>query len=534
MNIIENAIKNNFHLSGDEILDAQTWEECRQFMLQKNLFVFGAGQLLEILCDTWLKGCTVEGVLDNDAQKQEMDISDYCSYTESVIFKNHKIKRADVLLDYKKEDTVVLITNIRSYMEIIGQIRAMGYTNCYVAVIMVAKEKDTINWDKYTREYDIQEYSNYPIAGRKIIFYAMGRYSGHGKAITESLLAFRNDLDLVWIVTNEHLKAKVPSGVRVVCVLNRRKVVYEMETAKCWIYENPVSTDYIKRLEQYYIQIKHWSSITLKTFGSILHKFRNESEAVALWQHNGRIMDYIFVGSDFDEKTCRQGFCFEKEAIRVGSPRSDILFKGQEIKDKIFSLWHIDKEIRIALYAPTFRIKEGGKASKNIQDIPQIDFYQVKKALERKFGGKWIFFLRFHPMHSVDKIGSLPSFIKDVTQYEDGEELVAVSDIMITDYSSIMFEGAYIEKPVFLYAADYKEYTTEEREFWIDYNTLPFPLAESNEELCQCITDFDREKYERDVTDFLNKYGVHEDGHASERAAAFIIELLKKGNQENE
>ena len=105
--------------------------------------------------------------------------------------------------------------------------------------------------------------------------------------------------------------------------------------------------------------------------------------------------------------------------------------------------------------------------------------------------------------------------------------MVAAAVIIITDYSSIMFEEAFIKRPVFLYAPDYEEYITEERGLWLDYNTLPFPRAESNEELFQCIADFDWKKYEEEVTNFLDQYGVHEDGHASERAAEFINKLLE-------
>ena len=97
---------------------------------------------------------------------------------------------------------------------------------------------------------------------------------------------------------------------------------------------------------------------------------------------------------------------------------------------------------------------------------------------------------------------------------------------MISDYSSIMFEPAFVYKPVFLLALDREEYTDEERDLLIDYKTLPFPKADSNAELEQCIMTFHEKKYKEDVRKFLEKYGVHEDGHASERAAVFISGLI--------
>ncbi|MNC57198.1 putative CDP-glycerol:glycerophosphate glycerophosphotransferase [compost metagenome] len=119
-----------------------------------------------------------------------------------------------------------------------------------------------------------------------------------------------------------------------------------------------------------------------------------------------------------------------------------------------------------------------------------------------------------------------PDYVIDASGYPDSQELVAAADVMITDYSSIMFEPAFVRKPVFLYAPDRKEYINGERKLLIDYDTLPFSIAESNEDLANNIENFNQEEYVRQVDEFMEKYGVHEDGHASERAAKFISDLV--------
>ena len=98
--------------------------------------------------------------------------------------------------------------------------------------------------------------------------------------------------------------------------------------------------------------------------------------------------------------------------------------------------------------------------------------------------------------------------------------------MMITDYSSIMFEPAFVKKPVFLFAVDKNEYIDQERTLLIEYETLPFSIAETNEELAENIRKFEPAEYEKRLKDFLDKYGVHEDGHAGERAAGFISSLI--------
>ena len=78
-----------------------------------------------------------------------------------------------------------------------------------------------------------------------------------------------------------------------------------------------------------------------------------------------------------------------------------------------------------------------------------------------------------------------------------------------------------------MFAPDKREYINGERELLIDYDTLPFPMAETNEELIKNMEDYRQEAYREKVEDFFHRYGVQEDGHASERAAAFISGLMR-------
>ena len=152
---------------------------------------------------------------------------------------------------------------------------------------------------------------------------------------------------------------------------------------------------------------------------------------------------------------------------------------------------------------------------------------QLIKALEDKWGGTWYIFVRVHPclIFEGEAIFQNKNII-DVSQYADSQELVAASNVLITDYSSIMFEMAYISKPVFLYAPDRKEFINGERKLLIDYDSLPFPIAETNEQLVQNIEVFEHTAYKTGLDSFMDKYGVHEDGHASERAAKFINDII--------
>lgn len=114
----------------------------------------------------------------------------------------------------------------------------------------------------------------------------------------------------------------------------------------------------------------------------------------------------------------------------------------------------------------------------------------------------------------------------NISAYPDGEEFIAACDILISDYSSIMFEPAYVKKPVFLYATDIDAYLKNDYELLLDIRSLPFPLAENNEQLMQNIRNFDREQYEARLTEFLDSFHTREDGQACRRITAFIKDLL--------
>lgn len=526
MNSFYKALEQGRHISQCEAWNKQTWEQFMGEIEGKKVFIYGAGALLDMLFDKYMKSVPIEAVIDTDKGKHMICVADYSFYASDKSFAYQYIVGEDIFEKYRKEEIAVVVSSINCYEEIAEALIQKGICNIYIALIMCANEKEKVAVDDYSIGKYARESLSLPVEHKKLVFRTMGRYCGHGRGIAEMLLSQRSDLDIVWIVDNAGVT--VPKGIRIVYHNNVRQYVEEMQTAGFWIMEHPVPKELIKREGQCYIQIKHWASVTLKSFGKTLHTFRKEQMQIEEWERNGELMDYVFVGSPFDERTCREGFCFKGEAIYVGSPRSDILFKANEMREKIYNIYRIERTVHTLLYAPTFRFK-GNKQNlcKDVIELTNIEFDSLKQAVEKRFGGKWEILLRLHPMRNkLLKEYKLPQYVHNVTGYNDGEELVAASDIMITDYSSIMFEPAFVKKPVFLYAPDRKEYIDGERDLLIDYDSLPFDIAEDNGKLVQNICNFKKEEYDQRVDAFMEKHGVHEDGHASERAARFILELI--------
>ena len=125
-------------------------------------------------------------------------------------------------------------------------------------------------------------------------------------------------------------------------------------------------------------------------------------------------------------------------------------------------------------------------------------------------------FLRLHPNIASLDTSSLvnDSRVVDVTKYPDMQELMCVADVLITDYSSSMFDFPLLQRPCCLYATDVEDY---DRGFYYKFDELPFPLARTQEQLVSIIESFDADAYSAAVETFCKeKVGLLEKGTACE------------------
>ena len=523
MEHIDKAIYFNRHISTKyPYVNTQTWDEFFEDAKGKDVILFSTDLAGGICFERF--GKMVTEIVDNDPRKWNVEAKKLLPATDGTPAGELLVKEPKIICEYSQEDAVILISSVRYYEDIIDQLNTFGNYRHYVLLIMEANRRREDPQEE-RRDPDLlmaERFSQEPLDPKKILFYDYGTYSGHGKYITEQLLKLRTDLDIVWAVRDP--VASVPEGIRLIYTWNRESYIKEAETAKIWIFDYVLPFFFIKRPEQIYINVKHWSSITLKTFGLVMEK-RQERNREEQFIKNGKKMDYVIVGSEFDAESCRSGYAFDGPFLQFGSPRSDVLFRHHDCKKKLCQSLKIEEPTKLLLYAPTFRYRQKGVLSHRIQ--VDVNFEKLLHTLETSQGGVWKILLRLHPNVAKEayKIPK-PEGVIDVSTYPDSQELVAACDMMITDYSSIMFEPAFVRKPVFLFATDLEDYLANERDLLIDYRSLPFPIACSHEELEQNIQQFDYEVYVRGVDLFMEKYGVHEDGHASERAANFISELI--------
>ena len=217
----------------------------------------------------------------------------------------------------------------------------------------------------------------------------------------------------------------------------------------------------------------------------------------------------------------RRALRYNGPMLEVGSPRNDIFFSDcKTIKCKVKKVFHIEGK-KIILYAPTYR---------NSLKINQfnLDFNEVIDILKKKFGGEWVFLIRLHPYNVYDA-GSFITYTNNIinaSYYDDMQELLVASDILITDYSSCMFDFVTNRKKCFLFATDVDEYKNE-RDYYFELDDLPFPLATNSKEMQNNILDFDEKKYQRDLDKLFKQVGLFETGKASEVVADYVINWME-------
>ncbi|MCM3568224.1 CDP-glycerol glycerophosphotransferase family protein [Neobacillus mesonae] len=362
----------------------------------------------------------------------------------------------------------------------------------------------------------------FPIKKNKIFFFSYygSQYGDSPKYITEYILKnYPEDrFDVVWAFNNIEEKAHL-TDFRKVKIMTLR-YFYELCTSKVIITNFRTTDLFVKRKGQYYIQTWH-SSLRLKQIEKDSEKSLSP-QYIQMAKKDSLKCDLLLSGCEYSTKIFKRSFWYDGEILECGTPANDILFKDElNIKDNIFKRLSIPKDYKIVLYAPTFR------KSSDIS-VYNLEFQELLTSLSTRFGGKWMLLLRLHPhlTNLSNEFKNTKNFL-NVTLYDDVQELMYISDVLITDYSSVMFSFLLTKKPCFLYMPDLPDYLKNDRKLYFDIEELPYSYARTNQELLENINGFNDKKYERDILNMLTKINSYDDGNASARLLNKIENELK-------
>lgn len=362
----------------------------------------------------------------------------------------------------------------------------------------------------------------FPTINNKLLFIPKnGEYYCNLKYIDMYMREHSSPIQVIW-GEKKGIHLSYPKKVKR-CTFLSLSFWFHLFTAKSVVFNDSIPCYFYKKRDQYYINTWHGGG----AYKGVAAVFRDEPDLYKRRRVQWAIKNYDFWVSSCEKfsEAIKQDTDIvqinpEIRFLGFGMPRNDIFFRKDQIqkaKDRVLKRYNILEDYGIVLYAPTFR-----------KDFfyNDLDIVKLKEALQKRLKKPFILLLRSHPHIADDIFEKLENRkgVIDVSKYPDMQELLCAADVLITDYSSSMWDFSFTGKPCFIYANDIVSYKAD-RDFHTPIEEWPFPVASNNEELQENICNFDEKKYAQDIDLHHRNLGSYEDGHAAERVSNFIIGL---------
>jgi CDP-glycerol glycerophosphotransferase len=360
----------------------------------------------------------------------------------------------------------------------------------------------------------------YPIQARRPLRDAVLFVSWKGKlcsdnplGIAEELRRRGDDREHIWVVTD--YAADVPPGAR--AVLSGTEEYFEA-LARCryLVSNDDMQPEFRKRDGQVYLQT--WHGTPLKRIGFDIGKpqfasgtayFDHLANDVAKW-------DLLLSQNPFSTPILRRAFRFGGEICEYGYPRNDALTREPERAAQIRARLGIPDGKRVVLYAPTWRDNQYYASGRYRFDL-RLD---LDRAAQVAGPGDVLLIRGHHHLANDVQSGSRHGFARNVTGYPDITDLFLITDVLITDYSSVMFDFAVTGRPMLFFTYDLAAYRDKLRGFCFDFEAeAPGPLLATSDEVLAALADTDGAvaSYRDSYRAFAAKYCPLDDGKAGAR-----------------
>lgn len=354
-----------------------------------------------------------------------------------------------------------------------------------------------------------------PFHKKRIVFtsYLGKQYSCNPKYICEYMLKHAPEYELVWAFQNPEQYQEL-ENLGITIVKYNSPTFIRLCLSSGYIITNVRDLNHIPFTSRQHV-INTWhGGGAYKTVGS---STASQTIAERLRQNIAHQTPLTFLSSSkaFTELTIQKSFHHNGAILECGMPRNDLLINGHrpDIRQKVFEYFQIPQDHHLLIYAPTYR------EDKTVADY-SFETSAVKKVLSERFGGTWSILFRCH-YYLVEEACALSSDYINASDYPDMQELLYASDILITDYSSSIWDFSFTKRPCLLYATDLDNYQISQG-FYTDIHTWPFPLAESNQELLKNILNFDLDAYLHAISKHHQELGSFEHGTACYQILDYI------------
>lgn len=348
-----------------------------------------------------------------------------------------------------------------------------------------------------------------PIKDDRVIFYSFNgkQYSCNPRAITEYLLKEHPDMyEIIWAFADpDKFREIVPADVKVIKYGSFKRLLLQATSRVCVNNTGTYSWFPVRKGQ---LHVNTWHA------GGAYKRLQSDRFADYNRRLTSRETTHMLSSCAlFTRYMLEEQMGFAGTVIAKGLPRNDVFFDKDAMAKRdayVRKLYGIDPEASIVLFAPTWRYNGS---------VPVPDFEQVKEAIKKRFGHDVCVMVRNH--HYAQN--SYEGFV-DVSDYFDMQDLLCAADVLITDYSSCIWDFALTQKPCFLYMEDFEDYDTVQG-FFTDPMSWGFPISKSTPELVDAIEAFDQREHELNMAEHLKMFGSYETGHAARDVCEVLFGL---------
>ena len=374
-----------------------------------------------------------------------------------------------------------------------------------------------------------------PVNSKRIVFESFfgKQYSCNPKAIYEYMVKNYPNYKMYWSVDERFMTNFTGQNLQII----RRftlKWIWVMFTAKYWVTNCRMPMRVRKSKGTIYLQTWHGTPLKKLVFDMKEVHIRNattEQYKDDFYRESQR-WDYLISPNGYASAIFRSAFRFDKEIIESGYPRNDILHTGNNDQyiGSLKKQLGIPMDKKVILYAPTWRDNEFHEAGGYKFNLP-FDIAELQK----KYSETHVVLLRMHYLVAENfDLTSYQGFTFDCSSGVDINDLYLISDLLITDYSSVFFDYANLRRPILFYMYDIESYRDVLRGFYFDIESeAPGPIVKDMTDLIAWIDRFNQDSSYLDYTEqyekFYEQYCYLEQGISAERVIKNVF--LKKGGE---
>ncbi|PAY14684.1 CDP-glycerol--glycerophosphate glycerophosphotransferase [Bacillus sp. 7705b] len=368
--------------------------------------------------------------------------------------------------------------------------------------------------------------SRLPVKKGTVIFESFHgkQFSCNPRAIYEYMSEHYPNYNLIWSVNKAYKKQFDDRGI---LYINRLSIkwLFAMARAEYWVINSRLPLWIPKPAHTTYIQT--WHGTPLKRLAldmdEVLMPGTNTESYKKNFVREASNWDYLISPNQYSSEIFVRAFRFNKKLIETGYPRNDILYQENNItviKD-VKSKLNIPLSKKVILYAPTWRDNKFYRKGRYKFDL-DLDLSMLQEAL----GEEYVIILRMHYLVAENfDLGKYKGFVFDFSLYEDIRDLYLISDLLITDYSSVFFDYANLKRPMLFFVPDLEEYRDNLRGFYFDFEKeAPGPLLKTTQDVINQIKSLSKEQKNNSVLEsFYEKFCYLENGDSAKKVVEKIF-----------